>query len=354
MTQRTLAGILAVPLLIGLWVTAALVPLPYVTYEPGLTVNVLGDNDEGEPIIQVEGRTSYRDDGQLRMTTVFVSQPKPDGRNNLFELMHDWISNEDAVYPYDAVYRQDETVEQNRQEGKAQMTSSQDTATAAALEELGYDVTEPVVAGVTEDAPADGRLETGDVILSVDGTDVSTSEDVVDAVTAAPKGRPVDFGVRRDGKRQSVQVTPDTVDGKSQVGIQVGTQAKPDLPVDVTIDIDPGIGGPSAGLMFSLGIYDTLTPGSLTGGRAVAGTGSLDAAGDVGPIGGIQQKIVGARDAGAELFLVPPDNCEDALGAPNGDMRLVRADTMHDARLAIETWVKDPDADLPSCEEGSA
>ncbi|MGY2702548.1 YlbL family protein [Nocardioides sp. HB32] len=354
MTQRTLAGILAVPLLIALWVTAALVPLPYVTYEPGLTVNVLGKNDDGKQIIQVEGRKSYPDDGQLRMTTVYVSQPKPNGRNNLFELMHDWISDEDAVYPYDAVYRQDETVEQNRQEGAAQMTSSQDAATAVALEELGYDVTEPVVAGVTKGAPADGNLESGDVILAVDGTDVSSSDDVVDAVTAAPAGAPVDFVVRRDDERTTVQVTPDTVDGKPQVGIQVGTEAKPDLPVDVTININPGIGGPSAGLMFSLGIYDTLTPGSLTGGETVAGTGTMDATGTVGPIGGIQQKIVGARDAGAQLFLVPPDNCEDALGAPNGDMRLVKADTMHDARLAIDAWVKDPNADLPSCEEGSS
>jgi PDZ domain-containing protein len=354
MTQRTLAGILAVPLLIGLWVTAALVPLPYVTYEPGLTVNVLGENDEGQQIIEIKGRPSYPDDGQLRMTTVYVSQPKPEGRNNLFELMHDWMSDEDAVYPYDAVYRQDETVEQNKQEGKAQMTSSQDAATAVALEELGYDVTEPAVAGVTKGAPADGELETGDVILRVDGTHVSTSDDVVAAVTAAPTGQPVSFVVRRDDARETVQVTPDTVDGKPQVGIQVGTQVKQDLPADVTINISPNIGGPSAGLMFSLGIYDTLTPGSLTGGKTVAGTGTMDAAGNVGPIGGIQQKIVGARDAGAQLFLVPPDNCQDALGAPNGDMRLVKADTMHDARLAIERWVKDPDADLPSCEEASS
>ena len=354
MTQRTLAGILAVPLLIGLWVTAALVPLPYVTYEPGLTVDVLGDNDQGKPIITVTGKKSYPDDGQLRMTTVYVSQPKPEGRNNLFELMQDWVSNEDAVYPYDAVYRQDETVEQNRQEGASQMTSSQDAATAVALEELGYDVTEVVVADVTKGAPADGRLETGDVIPRVEGEPVSTSQDVVDAVTSAPAGEPVPFVVSRDGARTSVQVTPDTVDGKPQVGISVGGQVSKKLPVKVTINLDEGIGGPSAGLMFSLGIYDTLTPGSLTDGKTIAGTGTMDATGAVGPIGGIQQKIVGARDAGAQLFLVPPENCAEALGAPNGDMRLVRADTMHDAREAIEAWVKDPDADLPSCEEASS
>lgn len=351
MTQRTLAGLLAVPLLIGLWVTAALVPLPYVTYEPGLTVNVLGENDEEQPIIEIEGRPTYRDDGQLRMTTVYVSQPRPQGSNNLFELMRDWASDEDAVYPYDAVYRQDETPEQNKQEGQAQMTSSQDAATAVALEELGYDVTEPVVADVTAGAPADGNLVAGDVILRVDGERVSTSQDVVDAVTAAAPGEPVTFVVRRGEERTTVQVTPATVDGQPQVGISVSAQLRTKLPVDVTINLSNDIGGPSAGLMFSLGIYDTLTPGSLTGGATIAGTGTMDATGAVGPIGGIQQKIVGARDAGAELFLVPPDNCQDALGAPNGDMRLVRAETMHDAKMAIEAWVEDPDADLPSCKE---
>ena len=351
MTQRTLAGLLALPLLIGLWVTAALKPLPFVTYEPGLTIDVLGTNEDGKEIIEVEGHRPYRDEGQLRMTTVYVSQPEPKGSNSLFELMRDWLSDEDAVYPYDAVYQRGETVEQNRQEGAQEMTSSQDAATAVALEELGYDVTEAVVAAVAPGTPADGVLETGDVLLRVDDTSVSTSNDVVDAVSGRADGRPVDLVISRDGERRDLSITPEVTDGRPQIGIQVGTQAKGQLPVTVDIAIDPAIGGPSAGLMFSLGIYDTLTPGSLTGGATIAGTGTMDAAGNVGPIGGIQQKIVGARDAGAQLFLVPPDNCAEALGAPHDDMRLVRADTMHDARVAIASWVKDHDADLPSCEE---
>jgi PDZ domain-containing protein len=122
-----------------------------------------------------------------------------------------------------------------------------------------------------------------------------------------------------------------------------------EFPIDVTVNIGDNIGGPSAGLLFSLAIYDTLTPGSLTGDQVVAGTGTIDEKGKVGPIGGIQQKIVGARDDGAVLFLVPPDNCDDALGARNGDMRLVKAVTMHAAAQAIEKWVKDPDAKLPTC-----
>jgi PDZ domain-containing protein len=353
MTQRTLAGLLAVPLLIALWVTAALKPLPFVTYEPGLTVDVLGKNDDGKEIIEVTGHKAYRDDGQLRMTTVYVSQPEPKGSNNLFELMHDWVSKDDAVYPYDAVYQKGETVEDNRQQGEQEMTSSQDAATAAALEEMGYDVTEPVVAAVVPKTPAAGVLEPGDVIVEVDGTPTRTTDDVIAAVSKAQAGTPVRIVVRRDGKARTLTVTPVETDGRPQVGVQLGTRAKGKLPVDVSVGIDPSIGGPSAGLMFSLGIYDTLTPGSLTGGKTIAGTGTMDASGTVGPIGGIQQKIVGARDAGAELFLVPPDDCQDALGAPNGDMRLVKATTMHDARKAITAWVKDPDATLPSCEATS-
>ena len=351
MTQRTLAGLLAVPLLIALWVAAVVEPLPYVTYKPGLTVDLLGDNDEGDPIIQVEGRPTYQDDGQLRMTTVYVSQR--DAHNNLVELMRDWISRSSAVYPKAAIYPDEGgTVEQDREAGRQEMTSSQDAATAAALTELGYRVTEAVVIAVEKGTPAVGVLEKHDVILAVAGTKVANSEELVAAVQAAQPGRPLALVVRRDGERRTISVTPRRVDGGPQVGVRVGTQIT-DFPVEVTIAIDSSIGGPSAGLMLSLGIYDTLTKGSLTAGRTIAGTGTVDATGAVGPIGGIQQKIVGARDAGAELFLVPPGNCDEARGAPRGDMRLVRADSTHSALKSIRKWVADPAAELPTCQDAS-
>ena len=346
MTQRTLAGLMAVPLLIGLWLAAVLVPLPYVTYEPGLTVDVLAET-HGREIIQVRGEKSYRDDGQLRMTTVYVSQP--DARVNLFELMRDWLSPDASVYPYDAVYRQHETTAQNRREGAVEMVSSQDAAVATALEELGYHVKPGLeVLAVDQGAPADGALRVRDLFLEVNGAKVTSAQQVVRAVSDAPEGAPVTFVVRRAGKRVDVSVTPRRTDGKQTIGIQLGTGYA--FPFDVSVNIDESIGGPSAGLMFSLGIYDTLTKGSLTGGATVAGTGTIDGRGRVGPIGGIQQKIVAARNAGAGLFLVPPDNCADAAGAPNGDMRLVKATTMHSAVQSIHTWVEDHDAKLPTCE----
>ena len=351
MTQRMIAGLLAVPLLLALIVAAAVESLPYVTYAPGLTVNVLGDNEEGKPIIEVEGKPTYHDDGQLRMTTVFVSQR--DAHNHLFELMKDWISPSDAVYPFESQYPKQGTVKQDREESQQEMTSSQDAATAAALTELGYDVTDPVVASVEKGAPADGVLEPGDVVLEVAGTPTETTDDVVAQVGAATPGEPLRIVVRRDGTRTPLTLTPREADGRAQIGISLGMTTG-DFPIEVTIGIDPAIGGPSAGLMFSLGIYDTLTPGSLTGGRVVAGTGTIDASGNVGPIGGIQQKIVGAREAGAELFLVPPDNCDEAVNAENGDMRLVEAPTTHSAIQSIEAWVEDPDAKLPTCGDDAA
>ena len=131
-----------------------------------------------------------------------------------------------------------------------------------------------------------------------------------------------------------------------RIGISLGIGY--DFPFDVSIKVDPAIGGPSAGLMFSLAIYDTLTPGSLTDGETIAGTGELRDDGSVGPIGGIEQKIAGAEDAGAELFFVPRDNCGDVDGL-DPDLTLVKATSMHKALEALEAWADDRDADLPSC-----
>lgn len=350
MTQRTWAGLLAVPLLLALWVIALITPLPFVTYEPGLTVDVLDDAD-GREIIQVEGRKTYRDDGELRLTTVFVTRPETDV--NLFQVMEGWISPDDAVYPVRAVYPPGETDAASRKEGALEMVSSQDAAVAVALTELGIDYGDATkIVTVDPEAPAGGKLKAGDVIVAVGDKAVTTPGEVEKAVLASGPGRLLAMRVERAGAERTVTLTPEDADGKARIGIEMLPSY--DFPFDVSVAIDDQIGGPSAGLMFSLGIYDTLTPGSLTGGEVVAGTGTLTPQGKVGPIGGIQQKIAGARDAGAELFLVPAANCREALGASAGDMELVRASTMHDSVVALEAWVEDPDAELPSCERAAS
>ena len=357
MSQRLIAAMVAAPLVGALLILATFMPLDYVTYAPGYTVDVLAEAD-GAEIIQVDGHETYRDDGELRMTTVLVSVPKPEGKKNLFNLMWTWAQADDAVYPYDAVYGKDETPESNDIEGSVSMVTSQDAATAVALRELGYDPPQAVdVTYVEPGTPAEGKLLVRDVFLEVNGKPVTDAQDISDAVEATKPGDSVDFRVRRVRTEYDVSVEPVTVtdpetgEKVKRIGIQLGTGFI--FPFDVTVNINPDIGGPSAGLMFSLAIYDTLTPGSLTGGETVAGTGEIAPDGRVGPIGGIQQKIAGARDDGAELFLVPPDNCKEALGGNNGDMRLVKATTMHDALVAIQDWVKDPDADLPSCKDAA-
>ena len=345
MNQRLIAALAAVPLVLALIVTAALMPLPFVVYSPGYTVDVLAQDENEAEIIQVDGHKAYYGDGELRMTTVLVTSPETE--KTLFELMAAWIDPDDAVYPD---LEEGKTDEQNRIEGQVQMVTSQDAAKAAALRELGLEVTtQPGVSLVEKNSPAEGRLQVHDLFLEVDGAPVDSPKEVVEAVSEAEAGEPVEFLVLRDHRRKTVRVTPEKSEEGPRIGILIGTGYR--FPFDVSINISPEIGGPSAGLMFALAVYDTLTPGGLTDGRSVAGTGEISAEGVVGPIGGIQQKIVAAREAGAGLFLVPPDNCDEAAGADTGDMRLVAAKTLHAARIAIEAWVEDPEADLPSCDD---
>jgi PDZ domain-containing protein len=348
MNQRLIAAVAAVPLVLGLILAAALMPLPFVVYSPGYTVDVLAKDGNDAEIIQVLGHETYRTGGELRMTTVLVTAPEAD--KTLFDLMGAWVDPDDAVYPYEDVHGEEKTNQQNQIEGEVQMVTSQDAAIAVAQTELGLDVTPlPGITHVDEGAPADGRLQVRDLFLEIGGEPVADSEEVVTAVQGSTPGEPLEFVVLRDRERTEVTVVPEQGEDGAQVGIALGTGFR--FPFDVKVRISPDIGGPSAGLMFSLAIYDTLTPGSLTDDEIVAGTGVITSDGRVDPIGGIQQKIVAARDTGAELFMVPPGNCPDALGADNGDMQLVRAETMHTARLAIEEWAADRDAVLPSCED---
>ena len=353
MNQRVIAAIVATPLVVVLAVIALLSPLNYTAYSPGPTIDVLGAPD-GKETIQVSGGKTYRDAGQLRMTTVSVT-PK-DGKLNLFQVMGSWLDGSDAVYPHDAVYPDDKTEEQVKNEGKVQMLSSQDAAAAVALRALDYNVPSLVEVQLIEPGtPADGALAVRDLFLAVNGTELPESNDlqtsakvITEAIASTKAGEAVEFTVMRDGKEVTVPITPKAdEDGKPRIGISFGEGFE--LPFPISVTIDPRIGGPSAGLMFSLAIYDTLTPGSLTGGAPVAGTGEITSDGTVGAIGGIQQKIVGAREDGAELFLVPAENCDDAVGAHNEDMRLTKVATFDDARAAIEAWAKDHDAKLPSC-----
>ena len=345
MSKRMIAAVVAGPLVVVLLALAAFAPLPYVTYRPGDTINVLGV-ESGKEIIQVEGHKTYRDPGELRMTTVIVSRPEQE--NSLLELMATWINGDNAVVPYDSVYQEGVTEEENDIQGAAQMVSSQDSAIAVALTELGYELAPRLeVQAVIPGSPAAGRLEVRDIFLEANGQKVTSSEDVIKAVSETAPGEQVTFLMRHGKVNRRISLTPEQVDGEQRIGVTLGQGYI--FPFDVKVNINPLISGPSAGLMFSLAIYDTLTPGSLTDNEVVAGTGEIAPDGSVGPIGGIAQKIAGARDDGAELFLVPPANCADVDDVDNGDMELVLAETMHDVVEALEAWADDRGADLPTC-----
>jgi len=350
MTRRTVSSVVVVILLLGLFVAAAFLPVPFVTMSPGPTVDVLADAD-GRPAIGVEGAETYPTEGALRLTTVSVTSPGVE--LSLVEALSAWFDGTRAVYPREVIYPPDQTVEDVERESDVQMVSSQDTAVAVALQELGYDLPlRTEVLGVTKGAPADGQLRARDELVEVNGVSITDISEVSEAVQRTGVGEIAEFVVRRAGERRTYRVETVAAEDdpeRAVVGIEIGTSY--DFPFDVEVRIDDQIGGPSAGLIFSLAVFDTLTPGALTGGDEIAGTGTIDADGAVGSIGGIQQKVVAAADAGAEVFLVPAGNCDSALGADvrEDEIRLVRVETMHQAVEALGAYADDESADLPGC-----
>lgn len=349
MSRRTVAGLLAVGLLLALVVVAARMPVPYVTVSPGPTINVLG-SERGRPIVLVSGHRTYPTTGQIRLTTVSITNP--DAQVSLVQALTGWVRKDVAVIPREAMYPDADTPAEERTQSAAQMVNSQDTAAAVALSALGYALPAYVeVTGVTPQGPSAGRLRPRDRIERLDGTRVRKPREVLKAMSKVRPGATVRVRVRRDGEARTERiVTRRATDNPDQavLGIIIGPAWQ--FPFDVRLGLSDAIGGPSAGLMFALSIYDRLTPGSLTGGRVVSGTGTIAPGGRVGPIGGIQQKIVAAGRSGARLFFVPKDNCAEALQAPRSDsMRLVLAKSFSGALTSLKAYAEDPSAPLPRC-----
>ena len=351
MARRSIAALVAVGLLVALLIAAARFPVPYVRLWPGQTVNVLGDH-AGQPIIQVQGRRTYPTNGDLRMTT--VSEDNPDTRIDLVQALSAWFQPDVELMPHDAVYPTTSSSQQNTSEGRAEMVNAQDTAVAAVVKQLGFPLSPFVqVTGVDPSGPSHGKLKPRDHIEALDGKQIKTAADVFAALGAVKPHDKVAVTVRRGDTTHVVNVTtrPAADNPKqAQLGVFVGSGFR--FPFQVHVGIDQRIIGPSAGLMIALSVYDRLTPGSLTGGHNVAGTGTIAVDGKVGPIGGIRQKIVGARNSGATLFFVPPANCAEATPSPTSGIRLVRADTLQSAVRSLQTYAKNPQAELPRCSSG--
>ncbi|MGH3424898.1 MAG: S16 family serine protease, partial [Nocardioidaceae bacterium] len=198
--------------------------------------------------------------------------------------------------------------------------------------------------------PAAGIVKSGDHITAVDGKKIGTPQDAVDAVSSVSPGTKVDLRIERYGKVKNVAVTTgSSKDDKDKARIGVTLSTDFEFPFTITNTIGENIGGPSAGTIFALAIYDKLTPGSLTDGRAVAGTGEITGTGNVLPIGGIQQKIAGAAAAGAKTFLVPSGNCAEARSGDDFGLELLEVKTLKQAVSSLKATGDDPDAKVPTC-----
>lgn len=315
----------ALVVVFGLAFAAGWIRLPYYAVGPGPA------NDVG-PLIDVRGAARYASRGQLVMTTVRFQQV------TALDSLLAWIDDSRFIVGEDQVYQPGVDREQEQQRAISQMDQSKIDASIVVLSEL-FDYPDDhgqgaLIEAVGSDCPAEGELFVGDVVVSIDGRRVGSTDDARRAIDAVPIEEPVAFRVRAGGEIHAVDLLREPCVGSDEplVGINM-VDAFP-----FGIEIASGeVGGPSAGLMFALGLYDALTPGDLTGGRTIAGTGTIDPSGRVGGIGGIVDKVIGAERAGATVLLVPAENMAELRGVDSGDLELIAVSTFDDAVESLES-----------------
>ena len=350
------------------------IPVPFVVNSPGPTFNVLG-SDNGVPMLQIEGtdpvtgepiqqdepQSSSYDapakpgQGQLRMVTVSESGA-PDSRLNFAQLIAAYFDPHSKILDYDSVYPAGTTRQQVSDAQLAMMRNSQTTSQVAALEYLGWDVPATItIEGAVEGSNAEGNVEQGDILRAITTPD-GVRHEITSAATpfaimrSVPAGSTMTLTVERGGVTQDVSfdsVAASATETGSKLGVYLS--ADPVLPVDITVNID-GVGGPSAGMMFSLSIIDRLTPGDMTGGNVIAGTGTMSYDGQVGAIGGIQQKLWGAHRDGAQWFLAPSNNCDEVVGHVPDGLRVVSVSTLDEAVSAVHSIADGTGDALPTCQ----
>jgi Lon-like protease len=315
-----LLGLVAVGLL-----AASVVRIPYYAMAPGSAVDV-------EPLVAVRGDgPSFPPEGRVFLTTVSLRQA------TVVSALRGWIDPDVDVVEKDTIVPPDTDADQLREMNLRLMDSSKDAARGVAFEQLGYDAISGSGASVVQvvpDAPADGVLEEDDTIVELDGEPVRIDGDVISLLSQRDPGDRVSLVVERDGARVPVELELGSrpgARGEAFLGVGLVTRdLKLDFPFDVDIESER-IGGPSAGLAFTLELLDVLTEGELTGGRQVAATGTIELDGTVGDVGGVTQKTAAVKSAGIDLFLVPRGEFEDARRAAGDDLQVEAVDTLDDA-----------------------
>ena len=325
--------------LIGI-VVVALMPAPYVIEQPGPVYDTLGDvsiGGEMQPMIQIPMEETFPTTGSLDMLTVSIRGNRQNLPNWL-EIATAYFDPSKAIIPVDLVFPEGLTVEDSNQQGAVDMQNSQKEAIAAALTHLGYDVPSTVtVVDTNPDGPSQDVLLAGDILVSLNGETFPDVTGLRAAIADNGTSTPADIVVVRDGVEETFRIIPELSEGENPVpviGIIAGSDY--DFPFTVTIQLE-NVGGPSAGMMFALGIIDKLTDGALNGGEHVAGTGTISSTGEVGPIGGIRQKMYGALGAGADFFLAPESNCDEVTGHIPAGLEVFAVANLDDALDVLDT-----------------
>jgi PDZ domain-containing protein len=316
-------------------------PVPYILEVPGPTVDTLGEQD-GKELIQVDQEPTHKITGELRLTTVGAYGSEP-GTLTVFQMVKGYFDPDDALIPYDLVYPRQSTSQEREAQSAAQMSSSQDAATVAALEYLGLKVNVQIEEAQTDSAR--DAFQAGDRITGIDGHPVSGYQELKTELERVKPGTQLQVAIERKQTPQTVEV--ETVENPAGEGSLLGVTVQFDFPVEVKFGVED-IGGPSAGSMFALGIIDKLGDTDLADGRIVAGTGTVDVDGTIGSIGGIRQKMIGARRDGATVFLAPAGNCAEVKGHEPSGMEVIKVENLADAVTALAD-LRSGAKNLPRC-----
>ncbi|MDO5067515.1 MAG: S16 family serine protease [Propionibacteriaceae bacterium] len=344
--SRNLVAVVSSVLFVVLAIAIVLLPVPFVTWRPGQTVDVLSETEDG-PRIEISGLPVSSSGGKLLMTTVATTRVT--SSVSLPEALIAHIAEDSDTLPREIAFPAGKSNEEVENEAVAMMDNSRGNATVAALQAAGQTVTAmPMIAAVVLSGPANGVLQPGDLIEAIDDVPINSNEAIREAIGKRGVGDPIVFRVVRGQDILSLTVTTaQGAEGQPSVGIRVTTGYR--YAPTVTYRIDPAIVGPSAGLVFALAVYDRITEGVLNQDSAVAGTGAIDASGKVSAIGGIREKIKGAEKAGAKVFLLPRANCQD-LGGLNTTMRLIPVTTLKEAIAALQLLEEGKtNEEVPTC-----
>jgi PDZ domain-containing protein len=358
-TRRRITLGVSLVVLLSLVLIAGMLRVPYVILLPGPVTNTLGQvpsnllpsGAKDRPVISITGRQTQPTNGKLYLTTVDQLPGDCNDYPTLWQAVRAWFAKSQTVYPHQLLCPPNQSASSVQQQNAAEMSQSQSDAVTAALFQLGAKpLTQHVSVGsVSSGTPAAKVLIDADVILAVDGTSVMTLPELRAALGAHPVGTPIRLTIQRADKTKTVTTTTIAGPDKQPVlGITADRVAT--FPgIHVSIGIDPNIvGGPSAGTALALGIIDKLTPGGITGGRTIAGTGTVDGFGTVGPIGGLQQKIAAAVKAGATVFFAPASECSEATSAAPKSLTLIKVDKLSTVVSALQD-IKAGKSNFPHC-----